>query len=213
MKATWLFFDMGSTIMNETPAMEKRIRDSIAGTDISFETFAVKMAEFRALGQREDQAAFRYFGIRDIAPWPRDTEVPYPEAEAVLRTLKERGYRLGIIASQPLGSAQRLARFGLQDFFDVICASAEEGLDKPNPALYRRALTRAGCAPADAVMIGDRTDNDVAPAKSLGMQTVLIRQGYGGHDVIHHEGEIPDATVGCLTELLPLFETPTANGD
>lgn len=206
MKATWLFFDMGSTIMNETPAMEKRIRDSIAGTDITFEAFAAKMAEFRAMGMREDLATFDYFEIHQRTPWPRDAEIPYPEAEAVLRNLKERGYRLGIIASQPLGSEQRLARFGLRDFFDVICASAEEGLDKPDPALYRRALTRAECAPEDAVMIGDRTDNDVAPAKSLGMQTVLIRQGYGGHDVIHHDGEIPDVTVDGLLELLDIFE-------
>lgn len=206
MKATWLFFDMGSTIMNETPAMEKRIRDSIAGTDITFEAFAAKMAEFRAMGMREDLATFDYFEIHQKTPWPRDAEIPYPEAEAVLRNLKERGYRLGIIASQPLGSEQRLARFGLRDFFDVICASAEEGLDKPDPALYRRALTRAECAPEDAVMIGDRTDNDVAPAKSLGMQTVLIRQGYGGHDVIHHDGEIPDVTVDGLLELLDIFE-------
>lgn len=213
MKAIWLFFDMGSTIMDETPAMEKRIRDSIVGTHITYEAFAAKMDEFRAQGKREDVTTFDYFGLRDITPWPRDTEVPYPDAEHVLRTLKERGYRMGIIASQPLGSAERLARFGLRDFFDVICASAEEGLDKPDPALYRRALTRAGCAPADAVMIGDRTDNDVAPAKSLGMQTVLIRQGYGGHDTIHHEGEIPDVTVDKLTDLLPLFETPSSCGD
>lgn len=205
MKATWLFFDMGSTIMNETPAMEKRIRDSITGTHITFGEFAEKMAEFRAMNQREDLAAFAYFGIKPT-PWPRDTEVPYPDAKTVLDTLKKRGYRMGIIASQPLGSAQRLARFGLRDFFEVICASAEEGVDKPDPELFRRALVRAGCAPHDAVMIGDRTDNDVAPAKSLGMQTVLIRQGYGGHDVIHHEGEIPDATVDHLTELLEIFE-------
>ena len=206
MKASWLFFDMGSTIMNENPAMEKRIRDTIAGTDVTYEAFAVKMAEFRALGVREDLAAFDYFGITERTPWPRDTEVPYPDADRVLRTLKERGYRLGIIASQPLGSEKRLARFGLRDYFEVICASAEEGVDKPDPALFRRALERAGCAPGDAVMIGDRTDNDVAPAKSLGMGTVLIRQGYGGHDIIHHEGEIPDVTVDSLPELLDIFE-------
>ncbi len=206
LQAVWLFFDMGSTIMDETPAMEKRIRDSIAGTNITFEAFAAKMAEFRAMNLREDLAAFDYFEIHNRTPWPRDTEVPYSDADTVLRTLKERGYRMGIIASQPLGSEQRLARFGLRDYFDVICASAEEGVDKPDPELFRRALTRAGCAPADAVMIGDRTDNDVAPAKSLGMQTVLIRQGYGGHDIIHHEGEIPDVTVDGLLELLDIFE-------
>lgn len=206
MKASWLFFDMGSTIMNENPAMEKRIRDTIAGTDVTYEAFAVKMAEFRSLGVREDLAAFDYFGITKRTPWPRDSEVPYPDADKVLRTLRERGYRLGIIASQPLGSEQRLARFGLRDYFEVICSSAEEGVAKPDPELFRRALTRAGCAPADAVMIGDRTDNDVAPAKALGMQTVLIRQGYGGYHVIHHEGEIPDLTVDCLPELLDIFE-------
>ena len=206
MKATWLFFDMGSTIMDETPAMEKRIRDSLAGTDVTYEAFTAKMAKFREMGLREDLAAFDYFGITKRTPWPRDTEVPYPDADTVLCTLKERGYRMGIIASQPLGSAQRLARFGLRDYFEVICASAEEGVDKPDPELFRRALTRAGCAPADAVMIGDRTDNDIAPAKSLGMKTVLIRQGYGGHDIIHHDGEIPDVTVDTLTELLKIFE-------
>lgn len=205
MKATWLFFDMGSTIMNETPAMEKRIRDTIAGTDITFEAFAAKMAEFRAMGQREDLAAFDYFGLKK-APWPRDTEYPYPDAEAVLRTLQARGYRMGIIANQSPGSEKRLAKFGLLPFFEVVCASAEEGIAKPDPEIFRRALTRAGCAPADAVMIGDRADNDVAPAKSLGMQTILIRQGYGGHDIIHHDGEIPDATVDGLLELLEIFE-------
>jgi putative hydrolase of the HAD superfamily len=46
MQASWLFFDMGSTIMNETPAMEKRIRDTLAGTGITYEAFAAKMADF-----------------------------------------------------------------------------------------------------------------------------------------------------------------------
>ena len=205
MRAIWLFFDMGSTIMDETAAMEKRIRDSIEGTDITFEAFAAKMAEFRTMGKREDLAAFDYFGLKK-APWPRDTEYPYPDAEAVLRTLQARGYRMGIIANQSPGSEKRLAKFGLLPFFEVVCASAEEGVAKPDPEIFRRALARAGCAPEEAVMIGDRTDNDVAPAKSLGMQTVLIRQGYGGHDTIHHEGEIPDATVDGLLELLEIFE-------
>ena len=171
----------------------------------AYKEFTAKMAEFRAMGLREDIAAFAHFGLPK-APWPRDAEMPYPDADRVIHTLRERGYRLGIIANQSPGSAERLARFGLRDYFEVICASAEEGVAKPDPELFRRALARAGCAPADAVMIGDRTDNDVAPAKALGMQTVLIRQGYGGYHVIHHEGEIPDLTVDSLPELLDIFE-------
>ena len=206
MQAEWLFFDMGSTIMDETPAMEKRIRDSIAGTDITYEDFTAKMAEFREMGLREDHAAFAHFGI-SMAPWPKGTEIPYADARAVLAALRDRGYRLGIIANQPLGSEARLAGFGLRDFFEVICASAEEGVDKPDPEIFRRAMSRAGCAPDEAVMIGDRTDNDIAPANELGMQTILIRQGYGGYHVVHTPEETPDATVDTLTELLELFPT------
>ena len=204
MQATWLFFDMGSTIMDETPAMEKRIRDSLVGTDISYEAFTAKMAEFREMGLREDHAAFSHFGI-PMAPWPKGTEIPYPDAHTVLTTLRDRGYRLGIIANQPLGSEARLAGFGLRDCFEIICASDEEGVAKPDPEIFRRAITRAGCNPAESVMIGDRTDNDIAPAKAMGMQTVLIRQGYGGYHVVHSSEEKPNATVDNLTELMTLF--------
>ena len=204
MKAKWLFFDMGSTIMDETAAMDKRIRDSVAGTNITYEAFTAKMAEFRELGMREDLAAFAHFGLKK-ALWSKDAEYPYPDAARVLTTLVERGYRLGIIANQLPGSEARLARFGLLDCFEVVCASAEEGVAKPDPEIFLRALIRSGCDPSDAVMIGDRTDNDIAPAKALGMRTVLIRQGYGGYQIIHNEGEFPDAAVDTLTELLPLF--------
>ena len=204
MQAMWLFFDMGSTLMDETPAMEKRVRDSIEGMDITYKEFTAKMAEFREMGLREDHATFAHFGI-PMAPWPKGTEIPYPDASLVLAALRHRGYRLGIIANQPLGSEARLARFGLRDFFEVICASAEEGVSKPDPEIFRRAIARAGCTPAEAVMIGDRTDNDIAPAKALGMQTVLIRQGYGGYHVVHSSEEKPNATVDNLTELMTLF--------
>ena len=206
MKATWLFFDMGSTIMDEAAACELRVRESLAGTGISYEVFTAKMAEFRAAGVREDLAAFDYFGITKKAPWSRDAEYPYPDALPVLRALRERGYRMGIIANQCPGSEARLEKFRLRDFFEVICASAEEGVSKPDPEIFLRALTRAGCAPTDAVMIGDRTDNDTAPAKALGMGTVLIRQGYGGYHVVHHVGEEPDHVVDTLGELLEIFE-------
>lgn len=205
MKATWLFFDMGSTLMDETAAMEKRVRDSIAGTDVTYEQFTEKMAEFARLNLREDLATFEYFQLKK-APWSKDAEYPYPDALPVLAALKDRGYRLGIIANQLPGSEARLARFGLLPYFDVICASAEEGVAKPDPEIFHRALTRAGCAPADAVMIGDRTDNDIAPAKALGMQTVLIRQGYAGYHIVRHEGEKPDVAVDSLTELLKIFQ-------
>ena len=51
-------------------------------------------------------------------------------------------------------------------------------------------------------MIGDRIDNDIAPAKSLGINTVWIRQGYGGLQSPEKYGCIPDFIVNSLHELL-----------
>lgn len=56
-------------------------------------------------------------------------------------------------------------------------ASAEEGVSKPDPRIFEIALGRADCKAEHAVMIGDRIDNDVVPAKKMGMKTVWIRQG------------------------------------
>ena len=53
--------------------------------------------------------------------------------------------------------------------------SEEVGLFKPDPALYLRALGDAGVGPNECVMIGDRLDNDIEPAATLGMATVWVR--------------------------------------
>lgn len=54
-------------------------------------------------------------------------------------------------------------------------------------------------------MIGDRLDNDIIPAKRLGMNTVWIKQGFAAFRKADDEMEIPDFEVGSLTELLALF--------
>src|SRR5207248_1894328 len=46
---------------------------------------------------------------------------------------------------------------------------------KPDPALFRRALDRAGARPEECLMVGDRLDNDVAPASLLGLTTAWVR--------------------------------------
>ena len=54
-------------------------------------------------------------------------------------------------------------------------------------------------------MIGDRLDNDVAPAKQLGMKTVWVRQGFAKYKKVNNESENPTATVESVSEVLDLF--------
>jgi FMN phosphatase YigB (HAD superfamily) len=58
-------------------------------------------------------------------------------------------------------------------------SSAEVGVGKPHPAIYERALEVAGVEPAQAVMVGDSPDTDIAGALALGIGAVLVDR-WGG---------------------------------
>ena len=136
-------------------------------------------------------------------------ESPYDGAEQTLRTLSQH-YRIGVIANQPAGTAERLANWGLMPFVSICLSSAELGLEKPDPAIFRLALSRAECAPAEAVMIGDRLDNDIRPARLQGWKTIRILQGFAKFQSPRDEFDEADATVTKLMELLPLFPPAVA---
>ncbi|MBE5901352.1 MAG: HAD family hydrolase [Lachnospiraceae bacterium] len=99
-----------------------------------------------------------------------------------------------------------MQQHGILQFIDLVIASAEEGVAKPDPRIYQIALERSGCKPENAVMIGDRIDNDIVPAKRMGIKTIWIKQGFGGLWNICKEDEAPDNTVNDLVELLELFK-------
>ena len=86
-------------------------------------------------------------------------------------------------------------------YFDLVIASAEEGCAKPDRKRFEIALERSKCIPGNAVMIGDQIDNDIIPAKSIGMKTVWIKQGFGRFWKITNETEKADFEVNNLTEL------------
>ncbi len=209
---TWIFFDIGSTLIDETEAYNHRIRDAISGTDITFERFQEKRLEYAKQNLKSDIAALNFFGL-EKPEWHREDEVPYPEAEEILRYLKKLGYKLGVIANQSLGTAERLKQWNLLQYIDVVAASAELGAAKPDPAIFEKAFEMAGCVPKEAVMIGDRLDNDIVPAKKLGMRAIWVKQGFNAYQNVEAlEAEHrPDASIENLAELKKYFnDTLTA---
>ena len=171
----WIFFDIGSTLVDETEAYNHRAMNMLQGTGISFSQFEETRIAFAKQGLNGDSEAIRHYGLTK-PPWPSELEVPFPDAAETLRTLISKGYQLGIIANQQPGTARRLEERGLLHFFTVIAASAELGVAKPDPAIFLRALSMANCPPQEACMVGDRLDNDILPAGKLGMKTVWIRK-------------------------------------
>ena len=198
----WLFFDIGSTLLDEEAAYALRFREMATAAAVDVEAVRETALSFWKKGQKGDHAAAAYFGLA-LPLWHSEAEKPYADAKATLQTL-HRHYQIGIIANQKPGAKERLARHGLLEHVDLLISSGAEGVSKPDPRIFMLALERSGCRPEQAVMIGDRVDNDILPAKALGMHTVWIRQGFGQYGDIPTEADI---TVDNLTELLPIFAT------
>lgn len=203
-KLKWIFFDMGSTLIDESVAIEHRIREVIEGTDITYEQFIEKKVFFAKQNKPADLAALEYFGLKKT-PWHKEDERLYPEAVEYLERLHKQ-YKIGIIANQSLGSEGRLERFGIRKYIDIVVASAEEGVTKPDKRIFEIAMARAGCKPKEAAMVGDRLDNDIVPANDLGMYTIWIKQGNWIYAEPKERLEYPDWTIRSLDELKELIE-------
>ena len=91
-----------------------------------------------------------------------------------LTVLEESGYRLGLISNFEGWLENILVEQQLGESFDVSVISGLEGMEKPDPAIYRLAVERAGVEPARAVHVGDSVAMDVEPATEVGMNAVLL---------------------------------------
>lgn len=207
--AEWIFFDMGFTLVDEGDEHRRRARiaiDEVAsngGEKITPEEFEKMAYEIGASGKAPFSRVCRRIGAHFV-PYTGELEKPYPCAGAVLDRLATK-YKLGVIANQLPGAAERLARFGLDRHLSVIVSSAEFGAEKPDPSIFLAALEKAGCKPERAVMVGDRPDNDIKPARALSMMTVRVRQGqFRMYSPEGAEFE-PDADIADISELPELF--------
>ncbi len=200
----WVFFDLGSTLIDETVADARRIQEMISGTDITEEAYREKRFEMIRKGLNGDLSTIDFFCLTKT-PWHSEDEVPYPDVLSTLTELKQRGYKLGVIANQNYGTEDRLNNWNLHHFFDVIAASAELRMAKPDSAFFEWALNQADCCPQNAVMVGDRMDNDMAPANRLGMHTVRLLRGLGAYHKPQTDDEKPEYTISSLAKLLDLL--------
>jgi len=103
--------------------------------------------------------------------------VPYPHATPTLTKLKKK-YKLAIISDAPrLGAWLRLAAMNIDSFFDIIITAADVRKKKTSMAPFRAALKALKLKPEEALMVGDRIERDIRPAKALGIKTCYARYG------------------------------------
>jgi putative hydrolase of the HAD superfamily len=128
-----------------------------------------------------------------------------PDAAGVLRALRERGIRIGVLSNTMWPRAWHedvFRRDGLLDLIDGAVYSSEIDWAKPHPEAFAAAMRAVGASdPARCVFIGDRPYDDVHGAKSLGMRAILIPHS----SVPAYDGAAPDAVIAGLAELPDLL--------
>jgi HAD superfamily hydrolase (TIGR01549 family) len=124
-----------------------------------------------------------------------------PGIEATLARIHARGVALGLAANQPADALARMERAGIARYFTALGVSGSHGLRKPDIRLFVRACDDLGVPPEACAMVGDRIDNDIVPARALGMHSVLFRTGRHRLQQPRSTEEVPVAEVATVAEL------------
>ena len=221
---SWVFFDLGGTLLDDSGLVEAIGRAYVESLNTrGYRVAADEFADVRDLMiVRQEHPLFRAAATaftrdpavteeiwEEVKPRVLGAEVEgqwaFPEATGVLETAS-RHAGLGIIANQYRTVRGVLQRDGIDSFFRVVQISEEAGVSKPDPSIFERALREAGCKPQEAVMVGDRIDFDVEPAKALGFHTVRVKWGVFRNQSAAREGQRPDVEVGSLGDVPAALE-------
>ena len=110
------------------------------------------------------------------ADYVRGSIVPRPGAVATLETLRERGYRLGLITvcTEDVETVWPDTEFA--GLFDAEVFSSRIGISKPDPRIYLTCCEQLGVEPSEAVFVGDGANDELGGARRVGMTAILIHR-------------------------------------
>ncbi len=133
----------------------------------------------------------------------------YPGAVELVRDLRGRGRRTGLVTSKQRPGAERGLRFlGLADAMDVLIAAEDVANPKPHPEPVLLALERLGVEPAEAIYVGDSV-HDMESGRGAGVRTAAALWGPFTRSQLEHTA--PTHWLERPDELLSLCEPSPVN--
>lgn len=189
----WMFFDVGNVILNDDPAMAvvyKYIYDAINqnGINITFEELLYhreqsilknrngqhyRTVATKFLGEKQWNVIFKTIQKKLSSNWDKYSPLMRGIVPVIQNLYQQ--FNLGLLANQPREVIYVLQNYQVLQYFKVHVISALVGYQKPDRRIFENALDKAQCFPEESIMIGDRIDNDVMPAKALGMKTIWLK--------------------------------------
>ncbi len=228
---TWVFMDAGDTFIYAYPTFYEALRDCwrCEGEDLSLMRIREAVVRYSSNHPRFDQTTqdrfrdyFRgmYRGVLEALSFPGDIDRSvdwlwdewlsgerlrlFDDAHPALRMLRQAGFGLGVISNWDRTFKAVLNRLGVADDFEVQIGSCDVGLAKPDPRIFRHALSMVQAVPGQSWYLGDRLEPDIQPAKALGMRTIYVDyyENGGGDEIADYTAPSLSvaATIVCQEE-------------
>ncbi|QYK51358.1 MAG: HAD family hydrolase [Anaerolineales bacterium] len=122
-----------------------------------------------------------------------------PETRAALATLRQRGYRIGLLTNRPKPVHAEMNAMALDLHMDFFLAASQLGAYKPDKEIFLRMIEFLGVSKDSVLYVGDNYYADVLGARGAGLQCLLLNWNslYEDPDV----GQI--SAIADLLDLLP----------
>lgn len=189
MPFTHIAFDIDGTLINSEYANMQSLRDTLehfTGSAPSLEelspVFGITGVDtLKRLDVPDPNGAVIAYWIERLHAY-EDTIRPFPGVMDMLAALRERGVTLGIVSSQTRSEFDRgVAPMPLAKYFTLHVLKDDTLTHKPTPAPMEKFLEIAGCAPENALYVGDRV-GDMQCARGAGVRFALARWGNAAAD-------------------------------
>lgn len=114
--------------------------------------------------------------LQDYISQFQDSCVPFSNLISTLEKLKDYNIVLGLITN---GKGQfqldNIKALGIEKYFETILISEWEGMKKPEPQIFQKALKNLNVLPSESIYVGDHPINDVQASQNLGMKGIWKR--------------------------------------
>ncbi|MDD1767642.1 MAG: HAD-IA family hydrolase [Methanomassiliicoccales archaeon] len=121
------------------------------------------------------------------------------DAKPALESLKKLDCLIGVIANAEANLSASLDHAGLSQYIDTVTTSEEAGVEKPDPAIFQKALSKSGIELKSCVYVGDVPEIDILGARNAGITQIWLDR----NRLARRLGDI--RKIETLTELEYLF--------
>lgn len=212
-RAVW--FDVGEALIDETReygtwadwlGVPRHTFSAVFGAVIArggdyrevFQHFQPGFDLEKARQERLDAGLGEYLNANDL----------YLDVRPCFEDLRSAGYFVGVAGNQTKRAGRFIRELNLPA--DVIATSDDWGASKPDVAFFNALIEVSGHKPAEILYVGDRLDNDIAPAAKAGLYTALIKRGPWGKILNQDQFLNPSLVIDDLIDLvskLPLVDS------